>query len=54
MCLTVFFLFCQQSSVTDEKNDDKSVTTTFGVNRPTISCFFDSESNMPVFSLHLK
>uniref|UniRef100_A0A7N6BP04 C2 domain-containing protein n=1 Tax=Anabas testudineus TaxID=64144 RepID=A0A7N6BP04_ANATE len=22
-------------------NDDKSVTTTFGVNRPTISCFFD-------------
>uniref|UniRef100_A0A672R8T9 Dysferlin-like n=1 Tax=Sinocyclocheilus grahami TaxID=75366 RepID=A0A672R8T9_SINGR len=42
MCLTVFFLFCQQSSVTDEKNDDKSVTTTFGVNRPTISCFFDN------------
>uniref|UniRef100_A0A672R9G5 Dysferlin-like n=1 Tax=Sinocyclocheilus grahami TaxID=75366 RepID=A0A672R9G5_SINGR len=28
--------------VTDEKNDDKSVTTTFGVNRPTISCFFDN------------
>uniref|UniRef100_A0A7N8XWG0 Dysferlin, limb girdle muscular dystrophy 2B (autosomal recessive) n=1 Tax=Mastacembelus armatus TaxID=205130 RepID=A0A7N8XWG0_9TELE len=24
-----------------DKNDDKSVTTTFGVNRPTISCFFD-------------
>uniref|UniRef100_A0A4W4HLZ9 C2 domain-containing protein n=1 Tax=Electrophorus electricus TaxID=8005 RepID=A0A4W4HLZ9_ELEEL len=28
--------------VTDDKNDDKSVTTTFGVNRPTISCFFES------------
>uniref|UniRef100_A0A665VMF8 Dysferlin, limb girdle muscular dystrophy 2B (autosomal recessive) n=1 Tax=Echeneis naucrates TaxID=173247 RepID=A0A665VMF8_ECHNA len=25
----------------EDKNDDKSVTTTFGVNRPTISCFFD-------------
>ncbi|XP_016103318.1 dysferlin [Sinocyclocheilus grahami] len=32
----------RKSSVTDEKNDDKSVTTTFGVNRPTISCFFDN------------
>ncbi|XP_078137887.1 LOW QUALITY PROTEIN: dysferlin [Centroberyx gerrardi] len=26
----------------EDKNDDKSVTTTFGVNRPTISCYFDS------------
>uniref|UniRef100_A0A671VAC8 Dysferlin, limb girdle muscular dystrophy 2B (autosomal recessive) n=1 Tax=Sparus aurata TaxID=8175 RepID=A0A671VAC8_SPAAU len=25
----------------EDKNDDKTVTTTFGVNRPTISCFFD-------------
>lgn len=32
-----------QSSIED-KNDDKSVTTTFGVTRPTISCFFDRES----------
>uniref|UniRef100_A0A8C2K2R5 Dysferlin, limb girdle muscular dystrophy 2B (autosomal recessive) n=1 Tax=Cyprinus carpio TaxID=7962 RepID=A0A8C2K2R5_CYPCA len=24
------------------RNDDKSVTTTFGVNRPIISCFFDN------------
>ncbi|ROJ33119.1 Dysferlin [Anabarilius grahami] len=32
----------RKSSVTDEKNDDKSVTTTFGVNRPTISCFFEN------------
>uniref|UniRef100_A0A672J1P0 Dysferlin, limb girdle muscular dystrophy 2B (autosomal recessive) n=1 Tax=Salarias fasciatus TaxID=181472 RepID=A0A672J1P0_SALFA len=24
-----------------DRSDDKSVTTTFGVNRPTISCFFD-------------
>ncbi|XP_051578112.1 dysferlin-like isoform X3 [Myxocyprinus asiaticus] len=38
----IFALECSLSSVTDEKNDDKSVTTTFGVNRPTISCFFDS------------
>uniref|UniRef100_A0A8C2DE20 Dysferlin, limb girdle muscular dystrophy 2B (autosomal recessive) n=1 Tax=Cyprinus carpio TaxID=7962 RepID=A0A8C2DE20_CYPCA len=36
----IFSLEC--SSVTDEKNDDKSVTTTFGVNRPTNSCFFDN------------
>ncbi|KAG7251917.1 hypothetical protein CRUP_033449 [Coryphaenoides rupestris] len=26
----------------EERNDDQSVTTTFGVNRPTISCFFQS------------
>ncbi|KAJ8262602.1 hypothetical protein GJAV_G00168250 [Gymnothorax javanicus] len=32
----------RQGTVTDDKNDDKSVTATFGVNRPTISCFFDS------------
>ncbi|XP_077084356.1 dysferlin isoform X5 [Siphateles boraxobius] len=38
----IFALECSLSSVTDEKNDDKSVTTTFGVNRPTISCFFDN------------
>ncbi|XP_058637231.1 dysferlin isoform X11 [Onychostoma macrolepis] len=38
----IFSLECSLSSVTDEKNDDKSVTTTFGVNRPTISCFFDN------------
>ncbi|XP_051982464.1 dysferlin-like isoform X2 [Xyrauchen texanus] len=37
----IFALECSLSSVTDEKND-KSVTTTFGVNRPTIFCFFDS------------
>uniref|UniRef100_A0A4W6EV00 Dysferlin, limb girdle muscular dystrophy 2B (autosomal recessive) n=1 Tax=Lates calcarifer TaxID=8187 RepID=A0A4W6EV00_LATCA len=30
------FSFCL-----NDKSDDKSVTTTFGVNRPTISCFFD-------------
>lgn len=41
-----FFYFCQQSNVTDEKNDDKSVATAFGVNRPTISCFFDSKLQM--------
>ncbi|XP_035375572.1 dysferlin isoform X3 [Electrophorus electricus] len=38
----IFALECSLSSVTDDKNDDKSVTTTFGVNRPTISCFFES------------
>uniref|UniRef100_A0A672Q560 Dysferlin-like n=1 Tax=Sinocyclocheilus grahami TaxID=75366 RepID=A0A672Q560_SINGR len=38
----IFSLECSLTSVTDEKNDDKSVTTTFGVNRPTISCFFDN------------
>ncbi|KAM4611912.1 LOW QUALITY PROTEIN: dysferlin [Polymixia lowei] len=37
----IFALECSLSSIED-KNDDKSVTTTFGVNRPTISCFFDS------------
>ena len=36
-------LILPQSSIED-KNDDKSVTTTFGVTRPTISCFFDRES----------
>jgi len=54
VCVCVCVFFFQQSSVTDEKNDDRSVTTTFGVNRPTISCFFDSKLNMPVFSLYLK
>uniref|UniRef100_A0AAR2JTJ9 C2 domain-containing protein n=1 Tax=Pygocentrus nattereri TaxID=42514 RepID=A0AAR2JTJ9_PYGNA len=38
----IFALECSLGSVIDDKNDDKSVTTTFGVNRPTISCFFDS------------
>ncbi|MCJ8731563.1 hypothetical protein PDJAM_G00200870 [Pangasius djambal] len=38
----IFALECSLGNVTDDKNDDKSVTTTFGVNRPTISCFFDS------------
>ncbi|KAL4660943.1 dysferlin [Arapaima gigas] len=40
----IFALECSLVSswgVTDDKNDDKSVTATFGVNRPTISCFFD-------------
>ncbi|XP_018560298.1 dysferlin isoform X1 [Lates calcarifer] len=36
----IFALECSLSSIED-KSDDKSVTTTFGVNRPTISCFFD-------------
>ncbi|XP_067379390.1 dysferlin isoform X11 [Channa argus] len=36
----IFALECSLGSIED-KNDDKSVTTTFGVNRPTISCFFD-------------
>uniref|UniRef100_A0A3B5B1U0 Dysferlin, limb girdle muscular dystrophy 2B (autosomal recessive) n=1 Tax=Stegastes partitus TaxID=144197 RepID=A0A3B5B1U0_9TELE len=38
-CLNVVFVSLQSSI--EDKNDDKSVTTTFGVNRPTISCFFD-------------
>ncbi|KAI5609942.1 dysferlin isoform X9 [Silurus asotus] len=39
----IFALECSlQSNVTDDKNDDKSLTATFGVNRPNISCFFDS------------
>ncbi|XP_062850252.1 dysferlin isoform X3 [Trichomycterus rosablanca] len=38
----IFALECSLSSIPDDKNDDKSVTTSFGVNRPTISCFFDS------------
>lgn len=33
-----------QSSIED-KSDDKSITTTFGVNRPTISCFFDCKTS---------
>uniref|UniRef100_A0A8C3ACN5 Dysferlin, limb girdle muscular dystrophy 2B (autosomal recessive) n=1 Tax=Cyclopterus lumpus TaxID=8103 RepID=A0A8C3ACN5_CYCLU len=36
----IFALECSLSSIED-KNEDKSITTTFGVNRPTISCFFD-------------
>ncbi|XP_069375164.1 dysferlin isoform X8 [Paralichthys olivaceus] len=39
----IFALECSLSSIED-KSEDKSVTTTFGVNRPTISCFFDSGS----------
>uniref|UniRef100_G3Q4S2 Dysferlin, limb girdle muscular dystrophy 2B (autosomal recessive) n=1 Tax=Gasterosteus aculeatus aculeatus TaxID=481459 RepID=G3Q4S2_GASAC len=35
----IFALEC--SLVRQDRNEDKSVTTTFGVNRPTISCFFD-------------
>ncbi|XP_072574725.1 dysferlin isoform X12 [Paramormyrops kingsleyae] len=37
----IFALECSLTSVTEDKNDDKSVTTAFGVNRPTISCFFE-------------
>ncbi|KAK7910021.1 hypothetical protein WMY93_014705 [Mugilogobius chulae] len=36
----IFDLECSLSSIED-RSEDKSVTTTFGVNRPTISCFFD-------------
>ncbi|XP_077444466.1 dysferlin [Stigmatopora argus] len=36
----IFALECSLSSIED-KHEDKSITTTFGVNRPTISCFFD-------------
>uniref|UniRef100_A0A8B9K2L9 Dysferlin, limb girdle muscular dystrophy 2B (autosomal recessive) n=1 Tax=Astyanax mexicanus TaxID=7994 RepID=A0A8B9K2L9_ASTMX len=36
----IFALEC--SLVMRDKNDEKSVTTTFGVNRPTISCYFAS------------
>uniref|UniRef100_A0A4W4HDD8 C2 domain-containing protein n=1 Tax=Electrophorus electricus TaxID=8005 RepID=A0A4W4HDD8_ELEEL len=42
LCCLFVLLPAVGSSVTDDKNDDKSVTTTFGVNRPTISCFFES------------
>lgn len=46
-----------QSSIED-KNDDKSVTTTFGVTRPTISCFFDRESvilqRFPPFAVNVR
>ncbi|XP_041074075.1 dysferlin isoform X4 [Polyodon spathula] len=38
----VFALEGSLGGVMDEKNDDKSVTASFGVNRPTISCMFDS------------
>uniref|UniRef100_A0A3Q3X9N3 C2 domain-containing protein n=1 Tax=Mola mola TaxID=94237 RepID=A0A3Q3X9N3_MOLML len=37
----IFALECSLVREPDDKNDEKSVTTTFGVNRPTISCFFD-------------
>ncbi|XP_072315466.1 dysferlin isoform X3 [Eucyclogobius newberryi] len=36
----IFDLECSLGSVED-RSEDKSITTTFGVNRPTISCFFD-------------
>lgn len=36
----IFALECSLSSFED-RSEDKSITTTFGVNRPTISCFFD-------------
>ncbi|XP_024913615.1 dysferlin isoform X2 [Cynoglossus semilaevis] len=39
----IFALECSLSSIED-RTDDRSVTTTFGVNRPTISCFFDRGS----------
>lgn len=59
LCLSkVLFLVCSspptlppQSSIED-KNEDKSVTTTFGVNRPTISCFFECKAasfSLPFF-----
>lgn len=41
-----------QSSIED-KSEDKSVTTTFGVNRPTISCFFDCKTPHPTRHLLL-
>ncbi|CAL8326175.1 unnamed protein product [Lota lota] len=37
----IFALECSLSSIED-RSDEKSITTTFGVNRPTISCFFQS------------
>lgn len=40
----IFILLLLPQSSIEDKNDDKSVTTTFGVNRPTISCFFDSKT----------
>ncbi|MGH0134573.1 UNVERIFIED_CONTAM: hypothetical protein FKN15_031044 [Acipenser sinensis] len=44
----VFALEGSLGGVMDEKNDDKSVTASFGVNRPTISCMFDSKPVQPV------
>ncbi|XP_028657297.1 dysferlin isoform X3 [Erpetoichthys calabaricus] len=38
----VFALEGSLGGMIDEKSDDKSVTQSFGVNRPTISCMFDS------------
>uniref|UniRef100_A0AAZ3SRM9 C2 domain-containing protein n=1 Tax=Oncorhynchus tshawytscha TaxID=74940 RepID=A0AAZ3SRM9_ONCTS len=38
----IFALECSLGSVTEDKSDEKSVTATFGVNRPTISCLFHS------------
>uniref|UniRef100_A0A3P8XR32 Dysferlin, limb girdle muscular dystrophy 2B (autosomal recessive) n=1 Tax=Esox lucius TaxID=8010 RepID=A0A3P8XR32_ESOLU len=38
----IFALECSLGSVMEDKSDDKSVTATFGVNRPTISCIFDN------------
>ncbi|XP_066574431.1 dysferlin isoform X3 [Amia ocellicauda] len=38
----VFALEGSLGGVMEEKNGDKSVTASFGVNRPTISCMFDS------------
>ncbi|XP_034146168.1 dysferlin isoform X4 [Esox lucius] len=38
----IFALECSLGSVMEDKSDDKSVTATFGVNRPTISCIFDT------------
>eukprot|EP00063_Salmo_salar_P065610 XP_014040445.1 PREDICTED: dysferlin-like [Salmo salar] len=38
----IFALECSLGSVTEDKSDEKFVTATFGVNRPTISCLFHS------------
>uniref|UniRef100_A0A8C5CQ83 C2 domain-containing protein n=1 Tax=Gadus morhua TaxID=8049 RepID=A0A8C5CQ83_GADMO len=35
-------IFALECSLVRDRSDEKSVTTTFGVNRPTISCFFQS------------
>uniref|UniRef100_A0A3Q2PPJ6 Dysferlin, limb girdle muscular dystrophy 2B (autosomal recessive) n=1 Tax=Fundulus heteroclitus TaxID=8078 RepID=A0A3Q2PPJ6_FUNHE len=47
----IFALECSLSSIED-KHDDKSVTTTFGVNRPTISCFFDRRTAPTLLRLY--
>lgn len=39
--VTYKMLWSRSQSSIEDRSVDKSVTTTFGVNRPTISCFFD-------------